>query len=104
MFTVFSESNLGSLGKPIEYLKGEISLPEDRTQRWFILHGIRQLFLTQWDTLIRDASGDKIPDFLLKVEREDRAILLLGLVEKWSKLGADKAILKTLEEITGIKT
>ena len=103
MFTVFTESDLGSLKKPIEYLKGETPLPEDRTQRWFILHGIRQLFLTQWKFLTKNTSKDKVLDFLLKVNREERASLLLGLVDKWGELGATKAILKTLEEITGIK-
>ena len=103
LFTVFTESNLGSLKKPIEYLKGETPLPGDRTQRWFILHGIRQLVLTQWDSLKENASGEQINAFLQKVKREERAALLLELVEKWSELGADMAICKTLEEITGIK-
>ena len=102
MFTVFFESNLGSLKKPVDYLMGKQSLPEDRTQRWFILHGIRQLFLTQWDYLTENTSKDQMTAFLLKVKREERAALLLGLVDKWSELGADRAICKTLEDITGI--
>ena len=102
MFTVFFESNLGSLKKPITYLKGVEPLPENRTQRWFILHGIRQLFMTQWTFLKQNTSSNQICNFLQNVKREERAALLLELVEKWSKLGADKEICKTLEEITGI--
>ena len=77
-------------------------MPENRTQRWFILHGIRQLVLTQWEFLKQNASGEQINAFLQKIKREERAALLLELVEMWSELGADKAIFKTLEEITGI--
>ena len=103
MFTVFIESNLGSLKKPIVYLMGEAPLPEDRTQRWFILHGIRQLLLTQGNDLAPKTNHLKISAFLRKVKPEERAALLLGLVEKWSKLGADQTICETLEDITGIK-
>lgn len=102
MYTVFFESNLGLLQAPIEYLNGEAPLPEDRTQRWFILHGIRQLFQTQWESLLENASRNQIPAFLQKVKPEERAALLLGLVDKWSELGADKTICATLEDITGI--
>ena len=103
MFTVFSDSNLGSLKEPIKYLTGKAALPKDRTRRWFILNGIRQLFLTQWEFLLQNASGNKIPSFLRKVKPEERAALLLGLVDKWGQLGADKEICRTLEDITGIK-
>ena len=103
MFTVFFDSKLGTLKAPIEYLMGKRQLPKDRTRRWFILHGIRQLFLTQWEFLLQNASGSKIPSFLHKVKPEERAALLLGLVEKWGQLGADKEICQTLEDITGIK-
>lgn len=102
MFTVFLESGLGSLRDPLDYLMGVCSLPMNRTQRWFILHGIRQLFLTQWETLSQKLPSDKTLAFLQSVTPEERAALLLGLVENWSQLGASKAICQTLESITGI--
>ncbi|MCR5165044.1 MAG: AAA family ATPase [Thermoguttaceae bacterium] len=103
MFTVFVESNLDSLKLPIEYMTHKVPLPEDRTQRWFILHGIRQLVLTQLDFLKKNTTPEQILTFLQSIKREELASLLLGLVEEWGQLGASPAICMMLEEITGIK-
>ena len=103
MFPVFLNSNLGLLQPPLTYLNGRSALPKEPTKRWFILHGIRQLFLTQWEVLKKKTTPAKIQAFLLeKVSREERTAVMLGLVKKWGQLGADRAICQTIEEITGI--
>ncbi|MCR5165254.1 MAG: AAA family ATPase [Thermoguttaceae bacterium] len=103
MFPVFLSSNVGLLHPPLTYLNGRSALPTDPTRRWFVLHGIRQLFLTQWEVLKKKTTPARIQAFLLdKVSREERTAVMLGLVEKWGQLGADRAICQTIEEITGI--
>ena len=101
MFVVFLKTGLGNLKDPIRYLLGTYAMPKDRTHRWFILHGIRHLLLTQWETVLEKKSV-RIPEFLRSVSPEERATLLLGLVDKWGQLGADDTIIQTLEDITGI--
>lgn len=105
MYTVFSESKMGELKTPQYYICNPKEIPEERTQRWFILHAIRQsVLLNSADQLsLAECNSKQINAFLSSLPAEERAAILLGLVSEWRNLGADQAILKTLKEMTGIE-
>lgn len=104
MFPAFLSKDFGSIHEPFTYLKGKADLPKDKTKRWFVINGIRQMFLMQWDSILKQKiTSTQANTFLGKVEPEERASLLLGLVNKWERLGAIQALLETLKVITGIE-
>ncbi len=101
MFSVFLDTNLTNAQPWYEYVRDPYRIPEDMTQKWFILHQIRGTIYEP--TAATRVSPDQVNVFLYELTSEERAALLLGNLPRWGELGADAAILDTLKEITGIK-
>lgn len=92
-----------------DYLTGAAELPQGDSARWFVLNWIRaELTRAFADTDYRDVvdqlsvSRAQVDQFLMGLPQEHRFALLVDMVDEWSNLGADDAMLQSLVELTGI--
>jgi AAA domain (dynein-related subfamily) len=97
VFCALAEESIGPV-QPLErYIREPSLLPRSDSARWFILDCIRQF--------VRDgrAVGMKptvISRFLSSLSPEHQLILVADMVETWGAIGADKAMLKLLRQVT----
>ena len=79
--------------------------PSALAARFFILHSIRQAAIDDehpWYPALRKLPGEAINAFLSSLAPEDRIVILLGAVKAWAKLGAEKQLMQTLKDLTGV--
>jgi hypothetical protein len=91
--------NLGDLRTIAEYIATPELLPGESTALWFVLNSIR---LHVRDRRLPPTTPDAVNRFLLALPAEHRLALFVGLVNEWSVLGVDPALLATLKQVTGL--
>lgn len=102
----FTDLRLDEL-KPIEYyIQNPENMPAEKAMRWFLLKSIKKRV---GDGSLRldgpasvPAEADMWSIFFASLANEEKASLLIGMVETWGRLGIDGQILQTLTDITGI--
>ena len=120
LFCAMAEEEIAIL-PPLVYLKDPTKLPETNTALWFVLHQLRtiveqhKIVANEDGIIVANPDSDyvvspglrvtrsNIDRFLTQVPQEHRFALLVGLVPEWSELGADKSMLRSLEEVTGME-
>jgi hypothetical protein len=99
IFCAMVAQNLGDLRTIAEYLATPELLPGESTALWFVLNSIR---LHVRDRRLPPTTPDAVNRFLLALPAEHRLALFVGLVNEWSVLGVDPALLATLKQVTGL--
>ncbi len=97
VFCALAEEQIGAVLPIDRYIREPKLLPQGDAARWFILDCIRQF--------VRDGRADGFGErvvnrFLRSLSSEHQLILLTDMVEKWGSIGADKAMLDLLREVT----
>jgi len=99
VFCTMVEEKFGEMRPILAYLYDPESLPEQHSQRWFILSRIR--------TMVARGELKEIPEtvierFLDAIPRDHLFALFVNLVPEWGKLGAEEVMLDVLQEVTGV--
>lgn len=99
VFCALAEESIGQM-QPIEdYINKPDLLPKTDAARWFVLNCIRQNLR---DGKLANLKPRAVNKFLESLPAEARLTVISELVEPWGALGADKAMLKLLKEVTSI--
>jgi MoxR-like ATPase len=99
LFCTMAEEKIADLLTVPEYFAHPERLPESDTAIWFVLSTIRnQIQLNQ----IKGIPEIHVNNFLNALSTEQRIGLITGFIEKWTELGAEQSLLKTIREITDI--
>lgn len=98
IFSSLTKTQINDLKPIVDYIEKPTLLPTDKSALWFILNLIKKKLLT--DSIKIDEK--KLNYFLSKLPTEQRFALLAGNVYKWGELGANQAIMDSLEEVTGL--
>jgi hypothetical protein len=96
IFCTIAEEMITGLLPMEDYLRDPSLLPEDDTARWFVICRIRAL--VQRGELA-GLGPEAVNHFLRSVPIEHRFALMVDLVEAWGDLGAEPALLLTLQEV-----
>ncbi len=99
VFCAMAEEEIDHIRPIDEYIQEPECLPEEPSARWFVLSRIRA-WLDQGK--LDEYPPEVVQKFLLGVPEEYRLALLVDRVRDWSRLGASEALLKTLQEVTGL--
>jgi hypothetical protein len=99
LFCAMAEEAITGLRTVVEYLHHPEMIPQADTARWFVLSRIRTA-ITRGE--VKGVPETVVNHFLASLPEEHRFVLLVDQVEAWGRLGAGKAMLDTLEEVTGI--
>jgi hypothetical protein len=91
VFCAMSETGLGEVRPPLDYLQRPELLPRDDAARWFVLSMIRSQVARE-EGLPVDAAT--INRFLEALPPSQRFALLIGLADHWAALGADAGFLQ----------
>ena len=108
VFCAMAEEQIHELAPVVDYLMWPEKLPAADAARWFVLCRIREAVRRgELRTLLReqgDAGGaaQMVGRFLMALPRDHRFALLVDLVDEWGQLGAEAALLASLEEVTGL--
>ena len=97
VFCALAEESIQRMQPLTHYIAEPSSLPAGDAARWFILNCIRQHVR---DGRLRGVSPDTINGFLASLPAEHQLTLVADLVEQWSDLGADPAMLALLRQVT----
>jgi hypothetical protein len=79
-----------------DYIRDPATLPPGDTARWFVLHCLRQQVR---DGRLSGVTSEEIDRFLRALPDEHQLTLVADLVEQWSALGADEAMLGLLKNV-----
>jgi hypothetical protein len=99
VYCAMAEEDIDGLQPPEVYVEDPDELPERDAARWLVLHHLRAL--VQRGELT-DMAPETINSFLLALPQEHRFALLVDTVEQWGALGADPALLQSLQEVTSL--
>ncbi|MBV8888129.1 MAG: AAA family ATPase [Alphaproteobacteria bacterium] len=99
IFCAMAENSIGTIRPPLDYLQRPELLPGEDAARWLVLSGIRSL-VAQEESLLIDT--DTINRFLMAVPADHRFALMIGLVERWSALGAAPGLVAAFRDATGV--
>lgn len=103
VFGVFHEKQLSGLKETEYYILNPMELPSDTTVRWFLFHLIRSRVASRYyHSDSHELGTENWGRFFSALKSEEKAAMLIDLVEDWGELGLDDKILATLVEITGI--
>lgn len=97
VYCALAEESIQRMQPLTHYLEHPSSLPTGDAARWFILNCIRQHVR---DGRLRDVTPETVNRFLSSLPPEHQLTLVADLVEHWSALGADPAMLALLKQVT----
>ncbi len=99
VFCALAEEAIGAL-RPIEdYVLRPEFLPRTEAARWFVLNCVRQHVR---DGRLSNVKPRAVNRFLRSLPPEQQLTLLSDLVEQWGELGADRAMLALLRNVTAL--
>jgi hypothetical protein len=99
VFCALAEESIQRMRPLVDYVEQPGSLPSGDAARWFILNCIRQ---NVRDGRLGEVSPETINRFLASLPPEHQLTLVSDLVEQWSALGADPAMLALLRQVTSL--
>ncbi len=97
VYCALAEESIQQMQPLTHYIEHPSSLPSGDAARWFILNCIRQ---NVREGALRGVSPDTINRFLEQLPEEHQLTLIADLVDQWSELGADPAMLTLLKQVT----
>ena len=100
VFCSIIEENINAIIDPREYILNPSLLPKQNTKLWFVLSSIRKA--VKRDDF-KNIPSEKINIFIDILPMEQKAALLIDMVDKWVELGASDSLVNSLREIIGIK-
>lgn len=98
LFYAMEEIGVGVLPTVLEVIESPDKLPQEDTQRWFLLHTLRELVCRSPESLSHFSAG-AINRFLLALPQEHRFALFVDRIEDWGRLGANEALLESLRQV-----
>jgi hypothetical protein len=101
IFCAMAEEAIAGLLPVIDYVLDPEKLPPDASTLWFVLCRVRRM---AQDGGLKEIPAEGINRFLAAIPLEHRLALIVDLVATWGALGADPALLDTLQELTGLST
>jgi hypothetical protein len=99
VYCALAEESIQRLRPLVEYIEHPESLPTGDAARWFILNCIRQHVR---DGRLQGVTPGMVNRFLGSLAPEHQLTLVADLVEQWSDLGADPAMLALLRQVTSL--
>jgi MoxR-like ATPase len=100
MFCALAEEKISRLHLAGHYVEHPEDLPKTEAARMFVLNRIRRLAETGE---LYQYPPPTIDHFLRGLSQEHRLTMLVDLVPLWGALGADKVMMETLLEVTGVR-
>ena len=100
IFCSIVEEKIQDLKSPLTYIENPNLIPKEDAACWFVLCQIRKLIQQKE---LNNISETTVNNFLLSLPQEHRFALLVDMIEEWGRLGAEKALLESLKEITGLE-
>jgi hypothetical protein len=97
VYCALAEESIQRMLPLTHYLEHPESLPSGDAARWFILNCIRQHVR---DGRLESVAPETVNRFLSSLPPEHQLTLIADLVEHWSELGADPAMLALLKQVT----
>lgn len=97
VYCALAEESIQRMQPLTSYIEDPASLPSGDAARWFILNCIRQHVR---DGRLTGLPPDTVNRFLASLSPEHQLTLVADLVEHWSDLGADPAMLALLRQVT----
>jgi hypothetical protein len=97
VFCALAEEAIQRMQPLSHYIAHPDSLPSGDAARWFILNCIRQHVR---DGTLAAVTPETVNRFLRSLPPEHQLTLVADLVEHWSELGADPAMLELLKQVT----
>jgi hypothetical protein len=99
VYCALAEESIQRMQPLTDYLEHPDRMPTGDAARWFILNCIRQHVR---DGTLRGVAPDTVDRFLRSLPPEHQLTLVADLVEHWSELGADPAMLALLKQVTAL--
>ena len=99
VYCALAEEAIQRMQPLAHYIEHPSSLPSGDAARWFILNCIRQHVR---DGRLHAVAPDTINRFLGSLPPEHQLTLIADLVDHWSELGADPAMLSLLKQVTSL--
>jgi hypothetical protein len=99
VFCALAEEAIGAMHPLAHYIEHPDALPQGDAARWFVLNCIRQQVR---DDRLVDVKPRTVNRFLASLPHEHQLTLVTDLVEKWSALGADAAMLDLLKAVANV--
>ncbi|HVF65145.1 MAG TPA: AAA family ATPase [Casimicrobiaceae bacterium] len=99
VFCALAEETIAPMHALEDYIIDPKRLPKGEAARWFILDCIRR---SVRDDRLRDVKPPAVNRFLRSLSREHQLTILTDLVERWGALGADRAMLTLLKQVTSL--
>jgi hypothetical protein len=99
IFCAMAEERIDKLLPVEQYFNNPALIPEGDAERWFLLSHIRRLVKAG---TLPAFPAETVNAFLLAVPEEHRFALLVDMVREWGLLGADQALFKSLQDVTGL--
>jgi MoxR-like ATPase len=99
VYCALAEEAIQRMQPLAHYIEHPSSLPSGDAARWFILNCIRQHVR---DGRLQAVAPDTINRFLGSLPPEHQLTLIADLVDHWSELGADPAMLSLLKQVTSL--
>lgn len=97
VFCALAEESIQRMLPLTRYIEDPSSLPTGDAARWFILNCIRQHVR---DGRLQGLAPETVNRFLTSLPPEHQLTLVADLVQPWSELGADPAMLALLKQVT----
>jgi hypothetical protein len=104
LFCALAEDGLADLHPLPDYLRDPSLLPTQDTALWFVVSRLRRAVAegTLWPPGTDPDFPGQVNALLAALPQEFRFAVLLDLVPDWAELGASRAMLETLKEVTGL--
>jgi hypothetical protein len=99
VYCALAEESIQQMRPLTHYIEQPSSLPTGDSARWFILNCIRQHVR---DGRLQGLPPETVNRFLSSLPPEHQLTLVADLVEQWSDLGADPAMLALLKQVTSL--
>ena len=99
VYCALAEESIQRMLPLTHYIEHPSSLPAGDAARWFILNCIRQHVR---DGRLQNMPAETVNRFLSSLSPEHQLTLVADLVEQWSDLGADPAMLALLKQVTSL--
>jgi hypothetical protein len=99
VYCALAEESIQQMLPLTHYIEQPSSLPTGDSARWFILNCIRQHVR---DGRLQGLPPETVNRFLSSLPPEHQLTLVADLVEQWSDLGADPAMLALLKQVTSL--
>ena len=99
IFCAMQDQGLERLPSALKVMQNPQLLPTSVNAAWFVLQQIRGHVQSE---AIAGVTPEQVNAFLSGISQEYRFALLVDLVPQWGQLGANRSLLQTLKEVTGL--